>query len=693
MKKILLTAIVTAICISCFSQSSLYVSAGANFNITAGTYVFIDGLQLKPSADYNITGENRVTRVATATPPPPTTYINRVYQWAQTAPAYSGDITIYYQDAELNGIDESALSLNVYDGTNWMVYPATLRDAANNFVTTAGLNGVTFNQATLASALPPKPTLACYETARFDTETSQWVVTGTKPIEPAKVNCWDNYQFNTTSCTWVNTGTQPTEPAKMNCWDNYQFNTTSCTWVNTGTQPIEPAKVNCWDNYQFNTTSCTWVNTGTQAAEPAKVNCWDNYQFNTTSCTWANMGTQPIEPAKMNCWDNYQFNTTSCTWVNTGTQPVKPTKENCWDNYQFNTTSCTWANMGTQPVKPSTACYQTATFNTTTCSWDVTGTPVSAGTNGTLTVCTGTTLTNAQLFAALGGSPTAGGSWSPALAGAGTYTYTVAATAPCTGNATATVTVTTVNKTINAGCFSATIARTYSPSANTTTFTYNACANGCPHSLGYIAFITQTNIPVVSPSNGATYKTAKYTYKVSVPVGMDANHKTIYGIKYDLTSKGEGIKNKGECDNFTFTLAGNIAADAIGVQFKAGTEVINATADCPASSSSITGATITSAAAVGDQILAAPAKLNVSSYPNPYTDRVKFVIQSPVSGQASLEVFNMLGQKVQTVFQGHVEAGRGQTVDYNVPQANRGNLIYILRVGNQKATGKLIHPN
>ncbi len=248
--------------------------------------------------------------------------------------------------------------------------------------------------------------------------------------------------------------------------------------------------------------------------------------------------------------------------------------------------------------------------------------------------------------------------------------------------------MTTVNKTINAGCFSATIARTYSPSANTTTFTYNACANSCPASLGYIAFITQTNIPVVSPSNGATYKTAKYTYKVSVPVGIDANHKTIYGIKYDLTSKGEGIKNKGECDNFTFTLAGNIPADAITVQFKAGTQVINATADCPG-----TQATITSATGVGDQILAAPAKLNVSSYPNPYTDRVKFVIQSPESGQASLEVFNMLGQKVQTVFQGHVEAGRGQSLEYNVPQANRGNLIYILRVGNQKATGKLIHPN
>ena len=64
-----------------------------------------------------------------------------------------------------------------------------------------------------------------------------------------------------------------------------------------------------------------------------------------------------------------------------------------------------------------------------------------AGTNGTLTICEGETVTDAQLFAELGGTPDAGGAWSPALAGAGTYTYTVTATAPCTTDATSEVTV------------------------------------------------------------------------------------------------------------------------------------------------------------------------------------------------------------------------------------------------------------
>jgi len=46
------------------------------------------------------------------------------------------------------------------------------------------------------------------------------------------------------------------------------------------------------------------------------------------------------------------------------------------------------------------------------------------------------------LFGALGGTPEAGGSWTPTLAGAGVYTYTVTGAAPCSYSSSATVTVT-----------------------------------------------------------------------------------------------------------------------------------------------------------------------------------------------------------------------------------------------------------
>jgi gliding motility-associated-like protein len=68
-----------------------------------------------------------------------------------------------------------------------------------------------------------------------------------------------------------------------------------------------------------------------------------------------------------------------------------------------------------------------------------------AGANGTLDICAGTTVTTADLFGVLTGTPQSGGTWSPALAGAGTYTYTVAATAPCATDATAQVILTVSN--------------------------------------------------------------------------------------------------------------------------------------------------------------------------------------------------------------------------------------------------------
>ena len=81
-----------------------------------------------------------------------------------------------------------------------------------------------------------------------------------------------------------------------------------------------------------------------------------------------------------------------------------------------------------------------------------------AGTNGAITLCSNDA--PVDLFAQLGGTPDAGGTWSgpspvvgglfdPATMGAGTYTYTVAGTAPCM-DASANVTV-AINAPPNAG--------------------------------------------------------------------------------------------------------------------------------------------------------------------------------------------------------------------------------------------------
>jgi hypothetical protein len=105
------------------------------------------------------------------------------------------------------------------------------------------------------------------------------------------------------------------------------------------------------------------------------------------------------------------------------------------------------------------------------------------------------------------------------------------------------------------------------------------------------------------------------------------------------------------------------------------------------------GALTSSSSPANDLTSEAPltSKLHVHAAPNPYNDKVRFVIESPVSGQASLEVYNLLGQRLETVYQGYIMAGRGQTVEYNVPLTNRTTLIYLLKVGDQQVTGKLLN--
>lgn len=107
-----------------------------------------------------------------------------------------------------------------------------------------------------------------------------------------------------------------------------------------------------------------------------------------------------------------------------------------------------------------------------------------------------------------------------------------------------------------------------------------------------------------------------------------------------------------------------------------------ATNSCPAGNT-------TAKPAVQTIELAAPTP-SVIAAPNPFNDRIRFSLQSAVSGQGSLDLYNMLGQKVKTVFQGQVEAGKVQTIEYSVPGSQRHNLIYLFRVGDQKVSGKLI---
>jgi len=114
-------------------------------------------------------------------------------------------------------------------------------------------------------------------------------------------------------------------------------------------------------------------------------------------------------------------------------------------------------------------------------------------------------------------------------------------------------------------------------------------------------------------------------------------------------------------------------------------------AKCPTTNMSARGVNnVTVAKGKVSHAISLHDQLKVSAYPNPFNEVVKFTIESKVSGKAQLEVFNMMGQRISTVYNGFVQANKGMTVEYIAPVSAQQNLIYVLTINGEKATGKLL---
>ncbi len=105
------------------------------------------------------------------------------------------------------------------------------------------------------------------------------------------------------------------------------------------------------------------------------------------------------------------------------------------------------ANMDFNAIAPGTYRFTYTVSSTGACPDDSATVEVNitiqpdAGDDGAMTICEGSSVTAADLFAQLGGTPDVGGTWTPAPAGPGVYTYTVAANGNCSTSAMAQVTV------------------------------------------------------------------------------------------------------------------------------------------------------------------------------------------------------------------------------------------------------------
>jgi hypothetical protein len=75
-------------------------------------------------------------------------------------------------------------------------------------------------------------------------------------------------------------------------------------------------------------------------------------------------------------------------------------------------------------------------------------------------------------------------------------------------------------------------------------------------------------------------------------------------------------------------------------------------------------------------------------YPNPFTEEVQFIIVSPADTEARLEIFDMTGRKITTLFDSHVKANVSYQARFRPSSGNR--FLYRLHMGNEEQSGIIV---
>jgi len=221
--------------------------------------------------------------------------------------------------------------------------------------------------------------------------------------------------------------------------------------------------------------------------------------------------------------------------------------------------------------------------------------------------------------------------------------------------------------------FRLTVTSNQTPSCGTATSDVTVTVNSQPAapSVTYHApdcDQTTFSVTVNSPISGATY-----TIK-------DKCGNTITGVKVGATTTDSYTPNSTASFDFTNIPAGS------GFQVK-----VTTTGGCFNTFSCGTCPAVAKASSPASELIT-ESQTTVKAYPNPFSDRIKFVVTSPVAGRGNLEVYNMMGQKVKTIYQGFINAGT-QTFELSLPKQQIANLVYVLRIGDKKMSGKILQIN
>lgn len=210
------------------SAQVLKISAGTDITIVGGTVFKTESLTLTPSANYTLS-DNTLTRSGTLIHPSSNPHITSVYQYSNNTNPFSGSLQINYTDgAELNGIAEGDLTLNIHNGTSWTDYPVAIRDGTNNFVLTTGLSGVMLNEITLAGLSTSLPLVWLSFSAAKQNQTAllQWATAQEQNTRDFEV------QHSSNGINWRGIGVLPAA-GNSNIASRYSYvHTTPVTGIN-----------------------------------------------------------------------------------------------------------------------------------------------------------------------------------------------------------------------------------------------------------------------------------------------------------------------------------------------------------------------------------------------------------------------------------------------------------------------------
>ena len=78
-------------------------------------------------------------------------------------------------------------------------------------------------------------------------------------------------------------------------------------------------------------------------------------------------------------------------------------------------------------------------------------------------------------------------------------------------------------------------------------------------------------------------------------------------------------------------------------------------------------------------------------YPNPFSEQVRFEFVSPVAVQAKIDIYNMAGQMIRTIFDGFVEENTRYNAEFKPIDEVSGMYFYRMQLGDTIYNGKLVY--